>query len=589
MKGTFEDAIASPGEDMSDLLQVAPILAQRFEGFLNTIDDIVRVLDSGDFNCDRVQPQLDQLYSTMCEEYPGSVVVRHSWSRFKTLAVLDREEAKAPAPYEMDTTTSNSPETVQPPYEMDTMMSNSPIDAPYDMDTTTSNSPKMAHTLDDMDSTRSSSPTDIPFAQRRSASPAQKVPKEPFDEVEHFTTLSPEKHIYTPSSSSQRTPLMTLDSPMSMNRFMTSHSGDTLASQSLVQQSLEADLRQNPANDPTSTVTKTRVHGGQGGAPPSSKKSRLRAAPSANSPVNTLSASPPRTLSNRSTLPDYMQNMMDNYSGNTPASQSAVRQYLEEDLKQHPAADLIYIERKPGVHGKRGGIVKAICRECDYEGTFQKAAEHVTSAHWKLSLWSCTVPNCTQAYHRKHDLERHHKGAHQIPTSRAARRVKPVIVPATTSADPGSPNNPSTSSLYSSGPYSTGTQSLSSGNSGGSSLYREPLSSASAVDGPLSYGSDPKHIFGLQSTPSTSTHASFPPEGQESGGRTARHGTDIQQPSSRSFNSSRFSFAPHRQTLPTIAASPSVGQYAPGMQRSTSAKLDLDEDSGSDDLEHRPY
>ncbi|KIM30276.1 hypothetical protein M408DRAFT_22282 [Serendipita vermifera MAFF 305830] len=325
----------------------------------------------------------------------------------------------------------------------------------------------------------------------------------------------------------------------------------------------------------------------------SSGKSRRQAA---SSRANTPSASPLQAPPSGPALPDYMQTIMDNYSGNTPASRSFVQQHLEEDLRQHPTTDLISVKRRQGVHGRRGGVENAICRECDYKDTFQKVAEHVTSTHWGLPLWSCTVPNCTQAYHRKQDLGRHHWDAHQIPTSRAARRAQPAVGPASPPpADPGLLRSPHASSSRSrpSVPYPGTSQRPS-----GSGSRRPSLSPATtrsrlpheqwlpppsappatggfiAVTGPGLYLNHPGGVVGSQSAPSTSTYGGFPQEGPEDSRhsrRAARHAVDAQQMFNAHYDPSDLAFAPRGQVTPTLAANPYMAQGIPGMQPPSSA------------------
>jgi hypothetical protein len=88
-------------------------------------------------------------------------------------------------------------------------------------------------------------------------------------------------------------------------------------------------------------------------------------------------------------LPGYMQQMLQSYSGNTEESKSSVLARLEEDLRNHPAADLIQVKRRERTNRRLGGIEIAMCRDCAFSGTFQKVAEHRTSIHWELKLWSC--------------------------------------------------------------------------------------------------------------------------------------------------------------------------------------------------------
>ena len=85
-----------------------------------------------------------------------------------------------------------------------------------------------------------------------------------------------------------------------------------------------------------------------------------------------------------------MKKMLKSYSGNTEESRSLVLTKLEEDIRHYPASDLIQIKRREGTNKRPGGIDIATCRDCDFSGTFQKVAEHRTSVHWELKLWSCT-------------------------------------------------------------------------------------------------------------------------------------------------------------------------------------------------------
>jgi len=87
--------------------------------------------------------------------------------------------------------------------------------------------------------------------------------------------------------------------------------------------------------------------------------------------------------------PVYAEKMLKSYSGNTEESQSLVSAKLEEDIRNNPASDLIQIKRKEGTNRRLGGIEIATCRDCGFSGTFQKVAEHITSVHWGLKLWSC--------------------------------------------------------------------------------------------------------------------------------------------------------------------------------------------------------
>ncbi|KIM30297.1 hypothetical protein M408DRAFT_296537 [Serendipita vermifera MAFF 305830] len=111
MTGAFGDARdvdnSSPGEDKTDLLRVAPTLAQKLEGFLNSMSATMDVLSSRELHFDRIQARIDQLHSAMCEDYPGAVAVRYASSRFKTLVAIDREEAVAQTLHEMGGKTSS--------------------------------------------------------------------------------------------------------------------------------------------------------------------------------------------------------------------------------------------------------------------------------------------------------------------------------------------------------------------------------------------------------------------------------------------------------------------------------------------------
>lgn len=291
-------------------------------------------------------------------------------------------------------------------------------------------------------------------------------------------------------------------------------------------------------------------------------------------------------------LPDYMQNIIINYSGNTTASQSSVIQNLQEDFRGHPTGDLISIVRRQGVNGRQGGVEVAICRECKYQNTFQKVVEHITSSHWGLQLWTCTVGNCSQAYRRKHDLDRHLWDSHEVQTNRASRRGQLAVDSASAPTEPGPFRNPHANSSRQSEPYPTGLRRSSVSRNGRPSVSpttpRHPLPNeqrpplVSAPPGTVMFPIGPGHVpywnhgggvTGSQPGPSTSAYG-FPSGGQggsRHSGRTARHGASTQQMFDGPYDPSSFLFAPHGQPPPTAAANPYMGQGVSGMQPSTSA------------------
>lgn len=50
-------------------------------------------IESGDFHHQEIQQEIESLFDTLCEEYPGAVTIRHSYNTFKKLARTDHEDA----------------------------------------------------------------------------------------------------------------------------------------------------------------------------------------------------------------------------------------------------------------------------------------------------------------------------------------------------------------------------------------------------------------------------------------------------------------------------------------------------------------
>jgi hypothetical protein len=73
------------------------------------------------------------------------------------------------------------------------------------------------------------------------------------------------------------------------------------------------------------------------------------------------------------------------YGGSSPESRLLVLEYVEQCRRN--GRNPIQVVRKDG---QKRGVDRVLCGECDQ--TFisvQKAAEHITSFHWRLSIWSC--------------------------------------------------------------------------------------------------------------------------------------------------------------------------------------------------------
>jgi hypothetical protein len=82
-----------------------------------------------------------------------------------------------------------------------------------------------------------------------------------------------------------------------------------------------------------------------------------------------------------------------NFNGGTPLKNKELVLARLEEWNAEKRGQLIQVERKGE---KRRGVVRVICGLCEQEcKNIQKAAEHITSTHWKLDIWECDiVPWC---------------------------------------------------------------------------------------------------------------------------------------------------------------------------------------------------
>jgi hypothetical protein len=75
------------------------------------------------------------------------------------------------------------------------------------------------------------------------------------------------------------------------------------------------------------------------------------------------------------------------HGGTSLRNKESVLALIEIWDKEHIRDKLFQVERNDG---KKGGIIRVVCGICGKEyPTIQKAAEHITSEHWGLSIWEC--------------------------------------------------------------------------------------------------------------------------------------------------------------------------------------------------------
>jgi hypothetical protein len=74
------------------------------------------------------------------------------------------------------------------------------------------------------------------------------------------------------------------------------------------------------------------------------------------------------------------------YGGSTLKNKILVLTRIEQWISKN-GRKLIQVVRN---NGKKGGVAQVICSECQHSFiSIQKVAEHITSFHWHLPIWSC--------------------------------------------------------------------------------------------------------------------------------------------------------------------------------------------------------